>query len=74
MRRRDILLFLTGAVIWPAQVRTQQLSSKMWRVAFLYPGTIGDNERSVWEIFINELKSLARLRRWQEPCSRQAGG
>jgi hypothetical protein len=38
MRRRDIFLFLTGAVIWPAQVRAQQSSSKAWRVAFLYPG------------------------------------
>jgi len=57
MRRRDILLFLTGSVIWSAQVRAQQSSSKILRVAFLYPGTIGDAERPVWEAFLSELGS-----------------
>ena len=57
MRRRDIFLFLTGAMIWPTQVRAQQLSSKVSRVAFLYPGTIGDAERPVWEAFLSELGS-----------------
>jgi putative ABC transport system substrate-binding protein len=57
MRRRDILLFLTGSVIWSAQVRAQQSSSKILRVAFLYPGTIGDAERPVWETFLSELGS-----------------
>ncbi len=57
MRRRDILLFLTGSVIWSAQVWAQQSSSKILRVAFLYPGTIGDAERPVWEAFLSELGS-----------------
>jgi putative tryptophan/tyrosine transport system substrate-binding protein len=57
MRRRDILVFLIGSVIWSAQVRAQQSSSKISRVAFLYPGTIGDAERPVWEAFLSELGS-----------------
>jgi putative ABC transport system substrate-binding protein len=57
MRRRDILLFLIGSVIWSAQVRAQQSSSKILRVAFLYPGAIGDAERPVWEAFLSELGS-----------------
>jgi putative tryptophan/tyrosine transport system substrate-binding protein len=61
MRRRDIFLFLTGAATWPAQVRAQQPSGKVWRVAFLYPGTIGDAERPVWEAFLNELESLGHV-------------
>ncbi len=50
-------MFLTGSVIWSAQVRAQQSSSKILRVAFLYPGTIGDAERPVWEAFLSELGS-----------------
>jgi putative ABC transport system substrate-binding protein len=61
MRRREIFLFLTGAVIWPAQVHAQQSSSKAWRVAFLYPGAIGDAEREIWEAFLNELGSLGYI-------------
>src|SRR5215468_2980019 len=57
MRRRDILLFLIGAGILPSQVRGQQMPSKVWRVGFLYPGTIGDAERPVWEAFLDELGS-----------------
>ena len=57
MNRRDILLSLIGSVIWSAQVRAQQSSSKILRVAFLYPGTIGDAERPVWEAFLSELES-----------------
>jgi hypothetical protein len=41
MRRREMFLFLTGTVVWPAQVRAQQSSSKVSRVAVFYPGTIG---------------------------------
>src|SRR5882672_4569905 len=55
-----MILFLTGAVIWPAQVRAQQRSSKIWRVAFLYPGAIvSPAEREVWEVFRNELGAWA---------------
>jgi putative tryptophan/tyrosine transport system substrate-binding protein len=57
MNRRDILLSLIGSVIWSAQVRAQQSSSNILRVAFLYPGTIGDAERPVWEAFLSELGS-----------------
>ncbi len=48
-----MFLFLTGTVIWPAQVRAQQSSSKVSRVAFFYPGTIGDAELPVWEAFLS---------------------
>ncbi len=60
MRRRDTFSFLTGAVIWSAPVRAQS-SSKVWRVAFLYPGTIGDAERPVWDAFLDELASLGYI-------------
>jgi putative ABC transport system substrate-binding protein len=61
MKRREIFLLLTGAVIWLAQVRAQQSSSKASRVAVLYPGAIGDAEREVWEAFLNELGNLGYI-------------
>ena len=61
MRRRDILLYFTGAVIWPKQVGAQQSFAKMRRVAVLYPGTIGDAERPVWEAFLKELANLGYI-------------
>jgi putative ABC transport system substrate-binding protein len=48
-------------MVWSAQVRAEQSSSKVWRVGFLYPGTIGDTERPVWQAFLNELQSLGYI-------------
>ena len=57
LKRRDVFLVLTSAVIWPTQVRAQQSPSKVWRVALFYPGTIGDAEREVIGAFVSELGS-----------------
>jgi putative tryptophan/tyrosine transport system substrate-binding protein len=56
MRRRDLLagLLATATV---NTVRAQQPSSKVWRVAALYPATLGDPEREVWGAFVSELRS-----------------
>ena len=57
MRRRDLLAGLlaatTASTLW-----AQQPSSKVWRVALCYPGTIGGPEREVVEVFRSELGRL----------------
>jgi putative ABC transport system substrate-binding protein len=56
MRRRELLTGLL-ATTTVGTVRAQQPSSKIWRVACLYPATIGDPEREVWGAFVSELRS-----------------
>jgi putative tryptophan/tyrosine transport system substrate-binding protein len=56
MRRRDLLAGLLATTTTSA-VRAQQSSSKVWRVALLYPGTIGGPEREVLGAFLSELGS-----------------
>jgi len=57
MRRRDLLAGLLATTTVSA-VRAQQSSSKVWRVALCYPGTIGGPEREVVEVFRSELGRL----------------
>src|SRR5215468_5400106 len=56
MRRRDLLAGLLATTTASA-VRAQQSSSKVWRVAALYPLPLGDPEREVWGAFVSELRS-----------------
>jgi len=56
MRRRDLLAGLLASATASA-VHAQQSSSKIWRVACLYPATLGDPEREVWGAFVSELRS-----------------
>jgi hypothetical protein len=56
MRRRDLLAGLL-ATTTASTVCAQQSSSKVWRVALFYPGTIGDAEREVLGAFYSELGS-----------------
>jgi putative tryptophan/tyrosine transport system substrate-binding protein len=56
MRRRDLLAGVLATATASA-VHAQQPSSKVWRVAALYPGTLGDPERGVWGAFVSELGS-----------------
>jgi len=55
VRRRDLLAGLLASTT--VSVVYAQQSSKIWRVAALYPGTIGDPEREVWAAFASELGS-----------------
>ena len=61
MRRRDLLAGLLAATT-VGTVRAQQPSSKVWRVAFFYPGTMGDPEREVVGVFRSELRTQRRVR------------
>ena len=56
MLRRDLLAGLLASATASA-VRAQQSSSKIWRVACLYPATLGDPERAVWGAFVSEMRS-----------------
>src|SRR5215471_8493450 len=56
MRRRDLLAGLLASATASA-VHAQQSSSKIWRVACLYPATLGDPEREVWGAVVSELRS-----------------
>ena len=56
MRRRELLTGLLASTTLGA-VRAQQSSSKIWRVACLYPATLGDPERAVWGAFVSEMRS-----------------
>jgi putative tryptophan/tyrosine transport system substrate-binding protein len=56
MRRRDLLAGVLATATASA-VHAQQPFSKVWRVAALYPGTLGDPERGVWAAFVSELGS-----------------
>ena len=60
MRRRDLLAGLLAATT-VGTVRAQQPSSKVWRVAFFYPGTMGDPEREVVGVFRSELGKLGYI-------------
>jgi len=60
MRRRDAFRILGGAaVVWSSEVPAQQSPGKVWRVAFLYSGSvISAADREYWEVFRTELRKL----------------
>jgi putative ABC transport system substrate-binding protein len=71
MKRRDFIGVIGGAAIaWPLVALTQQSSGKVWRVAYLYPGTL-DNppDRALFDAF-RRGDAGAWLHRGQEPCHR----
>jgi putative tryptophan/tyrosine transport system substrate-binding protein len=63
MRRRDVFRILGGAaVVWSSEVRAQQSPGKVWRVAFLYPGSlVSAADREHWEVFRTELRKFGYI-------------
>jgi putative ABC transport system substrate-binding protein len=60
MKRREFITLLGGAAMaWPLVARAQQSSGKVWRVAFLLPGS-WDNpaDQALFDAFREELKKL----------------
>ncbi len=63
MKRRQLIMLLGGvaasAAFSPLRVIAQQSSGKVWRVAFLFPGS-WDNpaDRTLFEAFREELRKL----------------
>jgi putative tryptophan/tyrosine transport system substrate-binding protein len=59
MQRREFITFIGSTVAWPLVARAQQSSAKVWRVAYLYPGSF-DNpvDRATFDVFRAEMREL----------------
>jgi hypothetical protein len=63
MKRRVFIGVIGGAAIaWPLVALAQQSSGKVWRVAYLYPGTL-DNppDRALFDAFRAEMRELGYI-------------
>jgi putative ABC transport system substrate-binding protein len=63
MKRREFIGVIGGTTIaWPLIALAQTTSRKLWRVAYLYPGTI-DNapDRALFDVFRAEMRELGYI-------------
>lgn len=63
MRRRKFIKLMGGAALaWPLVARAQQSPSKVWRVAYLYPG-FRDNpvDHAIFDVFRAEMRELGYI-------------
>jgi putative tryptophan/tyrosine transport system substrate-binding protein len=63
MRRRTFIELMGGAALaWPLVARAQQSLSKVWRVAYLYPGFL-DNpvDHATFDVFRAEMRELGYI-------------
>jgi len=63
MRRRKFIKLMGGAALaWPLVARAQQSPSKVWRVAYLYPGFL-DNpvDHAIFDVFRAEMRELGYI-------------
>ncbi|MBR0824123.1 ABC transporter substrate-binding protein [Bradyrhizobium manausense] len=60
MLRRNFIAMIGGsALAWPSLARAQQAGQKVWRVAYLYPGSLADPaDHAVFDVFRAEMKAL----------------
>ena len=57
MRRRELILILIGAT-WPLVTRAQQKNSKVWRIAWITPGSMPAPDRALFDVCRAELRNL----------------
>src|SRR5258707_15016718 len=62
MRRREFIGLIGGVAAWPLAAQAQQPSGKVWRVAYLNPGTL-DNppDRALFDAFRAEMRELGYM-------------
>jgi putative ABC transport system substrate-binding protein len=62
MRRRELIALIFGAAARPLVARAQQPSTKVWRVAYLYPGFL-DNppDHAIFDVFRAEMRQLGYI-------------
>lgn len=63
MKRREFIGVIGGTTIaWPLIALAQQSSGKLWRVAYLYPGTIENPpDRALFDVFRAEMRELGYI-------------
>ena len=63
MLRRDFLWMMGGGTLaWPSLAKAQQSTSKVWRVAYLYPGSLANPaDHAVFDVFRGEMKRLGYI-------------
>ena len=62
MHRREFITFIGSTVAWPLVAQAQQSSAKVWRVAYLYPGSL-DNppDRAIFDVFRAQMQELGYI-------------
>lgn len=62
LRRNFIVMTGVSALTWPSLVRAQQTGQRVWRVAYLYPGSLADPaDHAVFDVFRAEMKALGYI-------------
>jgi ABC-type uncharacterized transport system substrate-binding protein len=63
MRRRDFVTFVgRAAALWPGIALAQQSPGKLWRVAYLYPGSLANPaDRAIFDVFREEMRALGYI-------------
>ena len=60
MKRRDFIGVIGfGAIAWPSVALAQHSPGKVWRVAYLYPGSLANPaDRAIFDVFRAEMRAL----------------
>ena len=60
MRRREFILVLGGGTVaWPLITRAQQQAGKVWRIAWMNPGSMNTpSDHALLDVCRNELRKL----------------
>ncbi|MCG2625789.1 ABC transporter substrate-binding protein [Bradyrhizobium sp. WYCCWR 13023] len=60
MLRRNFMRIIGGSLLaWPSLAKPQQSNSKVWRIAYLYPGSLANPaDHAIFDVFRGEMKRL----------------
>ncbi|MCS3763176.1 ABC transporter substrate-binding protein [Bradyrhizobium centrosematis] len=62
MLRRNFILLIAAIFGWPILAKAQKSAQKVWRIAYLYPGSLANPpDRAVFDVFRAEMQSLGYL-------------